>query len=417
MRQLCWQPLAAAVAVWVLSFASTVSAAADEIESLRLAAYQLAGAQLSSGLLDFDINFIAGEGAGSGKTDLERTAFIARQASAAYALAKYLKWSKDGGVSGTVQRQITAFGSLSRPVSKLAIQQIIESVRLLSTPIGRYELRAILDFLGLLYRPTGNGGLLAYEGGYATAWTGSTALAIATELEYFGATGDNRFAELRWSWLQGLQTLHVPGRGFREYPASIEEAAYVDGETWLALATYEALFPADETVKAIIDQYDDYLLGKYSGEPNPQFYSWGTMAAARRLTTTSDSKFADFIAEQASHFVDLELPAADQRENTCALVEGLAAAAAVLAKHAEHLTLFGKLMARINREMTKNQALQISKGAVQLDYQDGAFFRSPRLARYAGAYMSGGGDLYARIDITAHCLSALLEMQGIAARR
>jgi hypothetical protein len=317
-------------------------------------------------------------------------------------------------MSGAVQHLIATFGSLSLPVGKLTSQRLLERTHILSTPIGRYELRAILELLGLLYRPTGNGRLLSYESGYPTAWTGSTALALATELEYFGATGDDRFAELRSSWLKGLQTLHVLGRGFREYPGSIEEAAYVNGETWLALATYAALFPADERVRVLLSQFDGYLLEKYSAEPDRRFYSWGTMAAARRLATTSDSKFAVFIAAQASHFVDHEFPTATSPENSCAIVEGLAAAATVLAKHDEHRALLERLMTRINREMTKNRALQIPTGMIQLDFPGGTF-RSTRLAEYAGAYLSAGGNLYSRIDVTAHCLSALMEMQSIAA--
>jgi hypothetical protein len=407
---------AAALITAVLSLAGTERAIADEVDQMRLAAHQLAGAQLPSGLLDFDIDFLAGQGGGSGVTDIDRTAFIARQAGAAYSLAKYLTWSKDTGVNGAVQHLIATFGSLSLPVGKLTTQRWLERARLLSTPIGRYELRAILELLGLLYRPTGDGRLLSYEGGYATAWTGSTALALATELEYFAATSDNQFAELRSYWLNGLRTLHVPGRGFREYPGSIEEAAYVNGEAWLALATYAAYFPADEHVRAMLSHYDDYVLGKYSAEPNEQFYSWGTMAAARRLATTSDTKFADFIAAQASHFVDHAVPAVQLLENTCALVEGLAAAATVLAKHDDHRVLLGRLLTRINREMAKNRALQIPTGITQLDFPGGTF-RSPRLAEYAGAYLSGGGNLYVRIDFTAHCLSALMQMQSIAAGR
>ncbi len=409
--------VAATLVAAVLSLAGTARAATNEVDQMRLAVHQLAGAQLPSGLLDFDIDFLAGQGVGSGNTDIERTAFIARQADAAYVLAKYLAWSKDTSVSAVVQRLIATLGSLSLPVGKSTAQRWLESSHVLSTPIGRYKLHAILERLGLLYQPIGHGRLLSYEGGYATAWAGSTALALTAELEYFRATGDNRFAELRSSWVEGLRTLYVPGRGFREYPGSIEEAAYANGETWLALATYAVLFPADETVRALLSQYDDYVMEKYSAEPDLQFYSWGTMAAARRLATTSDSKFAKFIAAQASHFLDQEVPAAKQRDNTCSFVEGLAAAVGVLVKQDGDRALLQKLTTRIDREMTKNRALQIPTGTVQLDYPGGTFFHSMRLAEYAGAYLSGSGDLYARIDVTAHCLSALTEMQSIAAGR
>jgi hypothetical protein len=418
MRRISLRAVAAPILVSaVLSLTGPVRAVADEIDQMRLAAHQLAQAQLPSGLLDFDIDFLAGQGVGSGDTDIERSAFITRQADAAYVLAKYLAWSKDTSVSAAVQRLIATLGSLSLPMGKSTTQRWLESTRLLSTPIGRYKLRAILERLGLLYQPTGHGRLLSYEGSYAAAWAGGTALALVAELEYFRATHDDRFTELRASWLEGLRTLHVPGKGIREYPDSIEEQAYANGETWLALATYAALFPADETAGALILRYDDYVMGKYSADPDRQFYSWGTMAAARRFATTSDSKFADFIAAQANRFVDQEFFTAQRSENTCALVEGLAAAAAVLAKQDGDRALLQRLMSRIDREMTKNRTLQIPTGTLQLDYPGGAFFYSTRLAEYAGAYLSGGGNLYVRIDITAHCLNALIEMQNIATGR
>jgi len=418
MRRIRLRSLAATILISaVLSLAGTARAAADDTDQMRLAAHQLTGAQFSSGLLDFDIDFLAGQGVGSGDTEIERAAFIARQADAAYVLAKYLGWSKDTSVSAAARRLIATLGSYSLPMGKSTTQRWLESTRLLSTPIGRYKLRAMLKRLGLLYQPTGRGRLLSYEGGYATAWAGSTALALVAELEYFRATGDDRFAELRSSWLEGLRMLHVPGRGFREYPDSIEESAYANGETWLALATYAAVFPADETARTLLSQYDNYVMEEYTAEPDREFYSWGAMAAAQRLAATSDSKFAEFIAAQASHFADEEIAAAQRRENTCALVEGLAAAAAALAKRDGNRALLQKLMTRIDREMTKNRTLQIPAGTLQLDYPGGTFFHSTRLAEYAGAYLSGGANLYARIDITAHCLSALVEMQSIVTGR
>jgi hypothetical protein len=163
MRRMSSRAAAAAILVTaILSLAGTERVSAD-MNQMRLAAYQLAGAQLSSGLLDFDMDFLVGQGGGSGETDVDRTAFIARQAAAAYALAKYLTWAKDAKVSGAVRHLIATFGPLSLPVGKATSQQWLESTRLLSTPIGRYELHVILELLGLLYRPTGDGRLVCTE--------------------------------------------------------------------------------------------------------------------------------------------------------------------------------------------------------------------------------------------------------------
>jgi len=389
-------------------------ARADDIDQIRLAARQLAGSQLSSGMLDFDFDFVTGRGSGLGSSDGERSAYIAREAGTTYLLAKYLTWSKDTSSAPVIRRLITILASLSLPVSKSVNQQLLEHARILSVPFGRSKLQSALGYWGLLYRPNGQGRLLSYESSYKAAWVGSTALALLAEMEYFRATGDGQFAEIRLAWVEGLRTLHVPGRGFREYPASLDEAAYGNGEAWLALANYAALFPGDERVRELLANYDDYVMETYSNAPNRQFFSWGAMSAAVRLGSTSDRKFELFIAEQARHFVDLELPAAERSDNSCAFVEGLATAASVLGKRDGYGDLSQKLISRIEVEMRRNRGLQIPLGASELDFVSGASFRSPRLADHAGAYLMAPGNLYTRIDLTAHCLSALVEMQSIA---
>ena len=416
MRQLHPRSAAAAIVI-VAALVGTGHARAGDIDQMRLAAHQLASAERPSGLLDFDYDFLAGDAIGSGRTDIEKTAFIAREADAAYALAKYLAWSKDPSVTATVRRLIATFGSLSMPVGKSSVQRGLETLHILSLPVGRYKLHELLEAQGLLYQPKGAGKLVAYEGSYKTAWAGATALALLAELEYLRATGDNQFAALRASWLDGLRVLHIPGRGFREYPGSIEETPYANGETWLALATYVALFPKDERLSALLSSHDDYVIEKYSAEPELQFYSWGTMAAVQRLATTSDAKFAAFIAAQTRHFLGQEVPTAQQDQNSCAFVEGLAAAAAALAKRGGQPELVQQLTSRIDHEMTRNRALQIAPGLTELDFPSGASVRSAHLVDYAGAYLAGAGALYVRIDVTAHCLSALVEMQGIVANR
>jgi hypothetical protein len=66
--------------------------------------------------------------------------------------------------------------------------------------------------------------------------------------------------------------------------------------------------------------------------------------------------------------------------------------------------------------MTKNRELQITIGMIQIEFPGGTF-RSTRLAEYVGAFLSDGGNPYVRIDITAHCLSALVELRSIEAAR
>ena len=101
-------------------------AAADDLAAQRAAAYQLAGAQQATGLLDYDMDFLAGSGGGSGTSNREKAAFIARQAAAAYGLAKYFEQTKDERVGAAVAKLIAALGDLSLPIGKSASQRLVE---------------------------------------------------------------------------------------------------------------------------------------------------------------------------------------------------------------------------------------------------------------------------------------------------
>lgn len=89
---------------------------------------------------------------------------------------------------------------------------------------------------------------MSADGRYSGAWAGATALALLAELAYSQASGDDRFADLRSAWLEGLLALRIPGGGFRELPTSIAAADYLNGEAWLALAVYADMHPNEENV-------------------------------------------------------------------------------------------------------------------------------------------------------------------------
>lgn len=382
-------------------------AKADDRTQVRLAVDHLIAAQLPSGLFSYDFDFL--------KDDRTGEDHIVRQAAAANVLAEYYLHTKDERMRPAIEAALKAFGEMSLPIGKRTAQTALERIGLLSVPIGRYKLRATLDWLGLLYRPDGTGKVVSGDEDYGRAHTGATALALLTELEYFRASGDKRFADLRRAWLEGLMSLHIAGRGFRYSPEVIDEEAYYNGESWLALAYYNDVFPQDQATAAVLSRVDDYLMEKYADSPRSprtQFFHWGAMAAVVRFTTTSDRKFSDFAREQARHFLDALRPKLDPDRNSCALVEGLAAAAAVLiASRDDDTALLKRIQERIGEEMTKNRGLQIRPGQQRLELGGDASLLAPHLSEYAGAFLAGPYSPMTRIDLTQHCISAMIKLE------
>jgi hypothetical protein len=392
-------------------FVTSLTAKADDLAAQRAAAHQLVRGQIETGLLDYDMDFFAGTGFGSGKSSREKAAFIARQAAAAYGLAKYHEQTKDERVREPLVKLLQALGDISLPIGKSTSQRIVESTGILSLPFLRLTLRSALDDLGLLYTPSGNGALVGYEQGYATTWAGTTAMALLAELHYFRATGDARFAPLREVWRNGLDALRVPGKGFREFPDLLDEGPYVNGEVWLAFALYVETFPGGNVSAEEIQAIDDYMTRTYASPDKNAFFHWGAMAAARRYVATKNRHLVDFI-EKASQAALDAAPPVDGPYNSCPLVEGLAASTATIARSGRaDSALHRALGARIRAEMDKNNALQLSAAQDRLALGGDGYLVSPRLGAYAGAYLFGRYTPTVRIDMTHHCISAIAEMQ------
>jgi hypothetical protein len=397
--------LSAALFAW-----TAAPATADDLAAQRVAAHQLVGSQLESGLLDFDMDFLAGAGTGSGKTSREKSSFITRQAGTAFGIAKYFEQTKDERVRAPLEKMIAALGALSLPIGKSATQRAVEATGLLSLPVLRAKLRDRLDGMGLLYLPSGDGALVAYEHGYAAAWAGAASLALLAELHYFRATGDARFAALREQWRKGLEVLRIPGGGFREFPGSLEESPFANGEAWLALATYVETFPTGSVSADEIRSVDDYMIATYGSEYSFGFFHWGAMAASQRFVTTKDRRFVA-LAERQARLALADGPGADNPGNTCGLVEGLAASAVTISQGGGDAALLRMLRARIRADMDKNNAMQLQPGQDRIAYGADTYFVSPRLRDYAGAYLMGRFMLSTRIDVSQHCISAIAEMQ------
>lgn len=398
--------LAAAIALGM-----SAAATADDLEAQRAAARQLIRVQLPSGLLDFDMDFFAGTGFGAGTRRPDKIAFIAREAAGAYGLGKYLQQTGDERVREPLARLIQALGDRSQPIDKSTTQRAIEATGILSLPFLRVTLRNRLDAWGLLYRPSGDGALVAQEDGYATVWAGTTAMALMGELHYYRATGDNRFGPLRVRWLNGLNALRVPGKGFREFPDGIDESPYANGEGWLAFALFAQTFPAGPISAESLRRMDTYMMGTYGSRYDNFFFHWGAMAAARRFETTAEPRFADFLEKQMRMALDSATPP-EAPNNSCALVEGLAAGATVLARAGRSESdLYRALRARIDAEMEKNRALQIAPDQDWLAAGPDGYLYTPRLRDYAGAFLIGRHTPSVRVDMTHHCISAIAEMQ------
>lgn len=363
-------------------------------------------AQLPSGLFDFDMDFLAGRGFAAGDNDISRTTFIVRQAGATYALAKYYAATRDPALRGRLAAALAALGRQAVHIDRPWSQRAVEWTGILSFPVLRVSLARGLNALGLLYTEGGPGLLLAYDGRPGTAWTGGTALALAAELTYARASGDQGFATLRAGWLAGMMMRRIPGGGFRDFLRSITADPYTDGESWLALSL---LALADKAaVPEALAEIDAHMMRQY-GEAAPEgFFHYGLMTARRRFAATGNPAFVAFALRLLRQ--QLARPI-DPGENTCPLAEGFAAGLGLLreAKYADP-AMVAAVRARAEAEIENNRPLQISPGQARIMLGGGAVLTAPEIAANAGAWMLGRHQPSIRVDMTGHCLSALVEM-------
>lgn len=387
------------------------ASATDKSNPTWRAAHQLVRAQLPSGQFAFEHDFLLGGKRRDTEVGIGRLEYITRQAAAAYGLSHYFLYDKDPDVAHALAAALRNFGKHSLPIDKATGQRTLESTGILALPFGRYKLHGTLHALGLLYRSSGEGQLVSYDRSYETAWGGATALALLAELQYHSASHDDRFTSLRRAWLEGLLVLYDGIGGFRILPDSIDENDLSNGEIWLALATYTRLFPGDRATATIVARVDGYLMRNYVARRNKIFYSWAMKAAAERYAAKSDAKFVEFIAQQTRTFFDAARVRSDSTENSCADVEGLAAAHRVLNSVAHpYRDLIRQLRHRIDIEMTKNRSLQILPGQTRIELGNSTYLSSPSVADYAGAFLAGTHQPYVRIDYTEHCICALTEL-------
>lgn len=396
-----------ATALLLLAFGERTFATSNGYsESINLAVNRWLSVQKPSGFMPYGFDFLENEESEPGTMS---AANLTRQTGAASVLADYYALTKDQRTRPAIQRFLSAFGRYSLPIGKNQVQTLVEKTHLLSTPFGRYKILAALKRFGLLYETSGPGKVLSPNTDYSKAYTGAVALALLTELRYSQTSGDNSFADLRHAWLEGLIGLRIPGDGFRQFPTSIDATPYFDGEAWLALAQYHRVFPQDRRVSEFLDDVDTSLMKKY-GEPfKKDFFHWGTMAAAARYADTKEKRFLDFIKAQTDAFLDRKKGHVDSH-NTCALVEGVADALGSLHSAGEgNSELAKRARGWVAIEMQKAKQLQIQPGQKELVFSN-ARIVAPRMQEFAGSFRRGIYKADTQVDITQHCLSAMVKL-------
>jgi hypothetical protein len=392
-----------------LASATTLDATQDRAAMMRLVADGWRDTQRADGFLPYGFDFLADRAT----DDPASAGFIIREAAALYVWAAYYAHSRDASYREPIRRGIAALVQRSLPIGKSRMQSWIEATRVLSLPAGRMTLTSALDRLGLLYRPAGEGKVVSADGHYETAIAGATAFALLAELAYRRASGDATFADQAAAWRTGLLMLRVPGGGFRQFPVSIDEDDYDNGEAWLALAANADAHRDDASLRTALAGVDRALIDRYAAHPSNRFFSWGAMAAAQRRKTTGDARFLVFLRTQAQVVVERFERQLPEFGNTCAAMEGVAATLTAFKQAGERDdALAARMRLLLSRELAKLPGLQIQPGQTHLALGGQAQLDAPHLARFAGAFLSGAYEPKTRIDDAAHCLSTLLMVDG-----
>lgn len=389
--------------------AAVPAAGVNGAAMMRLTVARWVRLQSSDGSLPYGFDFLADR---SIDVADNRWAYIVRQAGSFYVLAEYYRHTEDSRLQEPIRRALVALDQHSLPIGKRRVARWIEATRLLSLPFARWKLLRVLDRLGLLYEDQGPGKVVSPNARYSSALAGAVAVALLTELTYARASGDERFSELRSAWLAGLLSLHIPGGGFRDTPTSIDDSDYANGEGWFALAVYCDIHPDDGQAARVLADLDDAMLRHYSDRPSRAFFHWGAMAAEQRYKTIGEARFLRFMQNQAEIFFARFQHLVDPATNNCSDMEGLSATLAAMVRAGDGgVALADRIRARLASEADKLPLLQIQPGQTELAFAGEAHLTAPRMAAFGGAFLAGLNTPTTRVDLTAHCLSALVRIE------
>jgi hypothetical protein len=388
---------------------AAAAAIPDRAAMMRLTVDRWISSQSIDGSLPYGFDFLADQPTGQAGNSW---AYIVRQAGSFYMLAEYYRYTGERRLQEPLRRALAALDQHSLSIGKGRIQRFVERTRILSLPFARWKLRLALDRLGLLYQDSGPGKVVSPDGRYSSALAGAVAVALLAELTYTRATGDERFAELGSAWLAGLLSLHLPGGGFRDTPASIDDSDYANGEGWFALAVFCDMHRDDAHAVQVLADVDDAMLRRYSDRPSRTFFHWGAMAAEQRYKTTGDARFLRFVQGQAETFFAQFQRRVDPVTNNCSDMEGLAAVLAAMQRSGDgDVALADRIRERLASEAGKLPRLQIQSGQNSLTFAGETRLTAPRMASFSGAFFVGVETPTVRVDLAAHCLSAMVRIE------
>ena len=183
----------------------------------------------------------------------------------------------------------------------------------------------------------------------------------------------------------------------------------------MALALHALMFPLDADVAAALTDADERLIARYGEQTDLYFSHWGLMAASLRHETTNDERFLSFIIDLAATYTEELVPETPITANSCSMMEGLTAAAGVLTRSRSDERLREALLQRVENELARSLALQLQEGQTKVEFGNDRYYQDAKLSNFAGGFLNSGQSLRVRIDLTMHCLSALIRYQQLQA--
>jgi len=401
-----------AIAALLVPCMHSMAEPVNDQSRIAAAANQLVRSQLDSGFFSYDFDFSSGY-----QTDMSviEAHNLVRQAGAAFSLGEYLARQDKEAVRAALKLFLQKVEAESVAISKGRSQEFLEATGL----YDRWQLwgllrEPLLD-MGLLYQAHGEAKLVSVDDNYDIARPGGTALSLLAALRYREVTEDQRFDQIIRQWKDGLLVLRVSGRGVRKSPDQLGESAYDNAESWYALAAYSRAFPDDLSAYEALQELDTYLIKQYGENFNVQFHHWGTMAAAVRFETTKDIRFKSFMDTLTAMFLEL-VGHAFPETNSCAAIEGLATYMGTLSSE-DSGSPNNKGAARefIYRAMAVNRRLQIDEETGRKFSINPAY--NSQLLAYRGAFLKSQKEPLMQVDLTQHCLNALLRMESAGVAR